>query len=179
MKGSIALAFILSVVSLTVPSLCAKGDTVKIRIKGAGLSIPIDITDPKIKAFNVWAGPGVTVNGVEQTEGFIVEWSKGVVAQLPTGLQHHEVSFYDGCETGDPNCRTGEPSLTYVVSYAYNRSTGQGFVYLLGTDDEQFQLNKAMWHGHGFEGNWLRATKAWEDFVNPLIAKAKPARPRT
>jgi hypothetical protein len=175
MKGNSAVAFFL-ITSLAPASLSAKGDTVKIRIKGEGFSAPIEITDPKIKAFNVWAGPGVTVNGLEQTEGFIIEWSKGVVAQIPTGLHRYQAFFYEGCETGDPNCRKGEPSLAYVVSYAYNPSTGQGFVYLPGRDDEQFKSNKGMWHGHGFEGNWLRATKAWESFVNPLIAKAR-ARP--
>jgi hypothetical protein len=146
MKHTFALAFMLLTMSIAPASLSAKGDIVKIRIKGTDLAMPIEITDPKIRAFNVWAGPGVSVNGVEQTEGFIIEWSKGVVAQLPTGLQHYEVSFYERCEIGDPKCRNGEPTLVYVVSYAYNPSTGQGFVYLPGRGDELFKFNGAMWH---------------------------------
>ncbi len=121
----------------------------------------------------MWAGPGVTVNGVEQAKGFIIDWPKGIVGQIRNGLQHYEVSFYAGCQTGELDCRTSEPSLVYVVSYAYDPSMQQGFVYLPGEDDEAFRFNHAMWHGHGLEGHWLPATSAWENFVRPLIAKAR------
>jgi hypothetical protein len=115
----------------------------------------------------------VRVNGVEQTEGFIIDWPRGIVAQAPAGLQHYEVSFYTGCETSESGCRTSEPSLTYVVSYDYDPSAQHGFVYLPGSNDEAYRFNHVMWHGHGFEGHWLYATSAWENFVRPLIAKAK------
>ncbi|PYU96004.1 MAG: hypothetical protein DMG25_02825 [Acidobacteria bacterium] len=132
----------------------------------------IEITDQNIRGFGVWVGPGICVNGVEQTEGFIIDWSKGVVGQLPAGLQQYEVSFYTACRMSEYGCRTSEVSLVYVVLYAYSPSTEQGYVYLPGRDDELFKFNHAMWHGHGFEGNWLRATSAWEKFVRPLIARA-------
>lgn len=172
------VAFILLVMSIAPASLSAKGDIVKIKITGVGLTTPIEITDPKIKAFNIWAGPGVSPNGVEQTEGFIIEWSKGVVAQLRTMLQRYEVSFYEGCEIGDPNCQNIEPSLVYVVSYAYNPSTGHGFVYLPGRGNKLFKFNGAMLHGHGLEGNWFRATSAWDSFVRPFIARTRATRPK-
>lgn len=97
----------------------------------------------------MWAGPRVQVNGVEQNEGLIIDWSKGVVAQLPTGLQHYGVFFYS-------NFRKKEGSMVYAVSYDYDPSTQQGFIYLPGKGDEWFQLNgSTMVHGHGLEGNWF------------------------
>jgi hypothetical protein len=53
-----------------------------------------------VREFQVWTGPGTTVciggrgNCVEGTDGFIVDWSSGAVAQRPSWLQHYEVSFY-------------------------------------------------------------------------------------
>jgi len=123
----------------------------------------------------VWAGPGICVNGVEQTEGFIIDWSKGVVGQLPAGLQQYEVSFYTGCRMNEYGCRSSNPSLVYVALYAYSPSMNQGYIYLPGKTDEWFKFNRRMWHGHGFEGNWAYATSAWESFVRPLIAKARAA----
>jgi hypothetical protein len=173
MKGTSATAFSLLMMSVMPASLSAKGSTVKITIKGADLTTPLEITDPKVGEFGVWPGPGVRVNGAEQTEGFIIDWPRGIVGQLSNGLQHYEVSFYAGCPKGDFSCRTSEPSLVYVVSYAYDPSRQQGFVYLPGKDDEAFRFNHVMWRGHGLEGHWLRATSAWENFVRPLIAKAR------
>jgi hypothetical protein len=61
-----------------------------------------------------------------------------------------------------------------VASYAFNPASAQGYVYLPGRGDDAFRLNgAAMYHGHGFEGHWLRATEEWEKFARPLIAKAK------
>jgi hypothetical protein len=167
MKRSATVAFSLLMMSTAPASLAATGRMLKITITGAGLTTPIEITDQKIREFSVWAGPGVEVNGVEQAEGFIIDWSKGVVAQRPAVLRDYEVSFYS-------NFRRSEGSIVYIVSYADDSSTGRGFVYLPGKADEWFKLNAStMFHGHGLEGNWFRATSAWESFVRPLIARAR------
>lgn len=177
MKGARAVAFSFLIVSIVPASMSAKGNTMKIAIKGAALTTPLEITDPKVGDFAVWAGLGVRVNGVEQTEGFIIDWSKGIIAERPSGLQHYEVSFYSGCNIGDWDCRTSESSLSYVVFYDYDPSMEQGYIYLPGKADELFKVNTRMWHGHGFEGNWSRATREWKNFVRPLIAKARAASP--
>lgn len=79
---------------------------------------------------------------------------------------------------GEFGCRTSEPSLVYVVSYDYDPSRPQGFVYLPGRDDERARLNTSViLHGHGLEGNWLHATSAWESFARPLIEKARAPGP--
>ncbi len=162
-------AVVLSILTMLIipPPLSAKGDTAKITIKGAGLTTPIEITDAKIRDFRVWAGPGVRVNGIEQTEGFVIDWSQGPVAERPSGLQHYEVSFYT---------KFPKEGLVYVVSYEYDPSSERGYVYLPGKGDEWYGLNTGrMFHGHGLEGNWFRATSAWENFVRPLIARVKAA----
>jgi hypothetical protein len=166
-KRASAVTFILLLISIVPALLLGKGQMVKITINGGGLSAPVETSEPIIGKFTVWAGPGVFVNGVEQTEGFIIDWSKGVVAHRPDGLQQYEVHFYS-------DFRKREGSVVYAVFYAYDPSTRQGFVYLPGRTDELFKFNTGtMWHGHGLEGNWFNATSEWERFVRPLIAKAK------
>ena len=155
---------------LTVPApMFAKGETVKITITGTGLAAPIEITDPKIRDFSVWSGAGTSVsygngaNSHEATEGFIIDWSHGVVAERPIKLQHYEVAFY----AADPDTR-----LVYVVAYEYSPSTVQGYVYLPGRADQWYHLNTRTIFRRQ-EGNWFRATSAWNNFVGPLIARTK------
>jgi len=162
--------------SLVVPALWAKGDMVLIEVKGAKLPTPISITDPKIQDFTPWAGPGVNGARVPNAEGFIVDWHAGIVssqaAQPASGLQHYDVSFYEGCRTGnDSRCLAEKPSLVYVVSYDYDPSAPRGFVYLPGKGDPSYYLNMgtiARW----VEGNWFLAAKPWEEFIRPVIEKA-------
>ena len=178
MKATSAAAVILSAVFLAPSSLSAKGDIVKVTIQGADLTTPIEIY-PNIGEFSVWVGPGTSGNGVEQTSrynAFIVDWSKGVVAQPPAGLQHYEVSFYSGCRKFG-NCRPSEPSIVYVVFYDYDPSTEEGFIYLPGKDDEWYRLNTRTIF-HGLEGNWFRSTGEWEKFARSLIARARVANRR-
>ena len=163
--------------TLSAP-LWAKGDMVLVKINGAPLKSPIEITDSRIQEFNIWAGPGVssTQEGLqrEDTEGFIIDWQAGVAAQRPSGLQHYEISFYAGCRTG-PNrdCGGEKPRLAYVVCYDYDPSAKRGFVYLPGRSDPFYYVNLGSIGRHGLEGNWFFATASWEDFVRPLIANAQ------
>jgi hypothetical protein len=178
MKATSAAAFSFLILSIVPSTLSAKGDIVKLTITGAGLPTPIEIY-PNIGEFNVWVGPGTSTNGVERTDGFnafIVDWSKGIVRQLPTGLQHHEVSFYTGCRKGEGPCRTAEPILAYVVTYAYNPSMDQGFVYLPRNGDQFYRLNVAT-IVRGLEGRWFHATSDWEKFARPRIARARVTGP--
>ncbi len=166
MNRAFTVVFALVLVIGIPAPLFAKGETVEIIIKGADLTTPIEITDPKIlRDFNVWAGPGVRVNGKEQTEGFIIDWSQGVAAERPNGLLHYEVSVY---------AKLQEARLVYVVFYDYNPSSEQGYIYLPGKGDKWSQLNMGtIYHGHGFEGNWFRATSTWQNVARRLIARAR------
>jgi hypothetical protein len=152
----------------------AKGPTTRIVVSSVLLSNPIEITDANIvKEFQVWTGPGTRsciggiTNCVEGTEGFIVDWLSGTVDQPRSGLQRYEVSFY----TIDARLPVQQSTehLAYVVSFEYDPSTSQGYVYLPGKGDQWFGLNSATIH-RGNEGNWFRASGAWQDVVVPLIA---------
>lgn len=177
MVGNMKRTLILTMLfSLVVPALWAKGEMVLIEVKGATLPTPIRITDPKIEAFSPWAGPGVNGASVPNAEGFIVDWHAGIVsqqvAQPAPGLRHYEVSFYEGCRTGnDPSCLAEKPRLIYVVSYDYDPSSPRGFVYLPGKDDPSYSINvRTIWRQ--VEGNWFFATKSWDEFIRPVLEKA-------
>jgi hypothetical protein len=175
MKVFCAAALTLSIMSIVPASLYAKGDMVRITIKGANLTAPIEITDAAIKKFTPWAGPGVTINEVKQTQGFIIDWLHGAVAERPNGLQHYDLFFYAKLH-GQPE--DAKEELVHVVSYDYDPLTEQGYVYLPGKADGWYLLNASKMLHDGLEGNWFRANRAWEDFVRPYLTNAKgPAKP--
>src|SRR2546421_10142295 len=92
------LSVLVLLLLLAIPAvLFAKAETSKIIIKGADLSAPIEISDPKTLAnFFVWTATGTSCTGAcstPSTESFIVDWSQPI-ADHPTGLHRYEVSFY-------------------------------------------------------------------------------------
>jgi hypothetical protein len=127
----------------------AKGETVKITIKGADLKTPIEITNPKILTeFTVWTGPG-TSSSVPRfnsnAPGFIIDWSQGAIEEPP------------------------KRKLIYVVLYEYDPATEQGYVYLPGRKDEWYRLNVDTIF-HGVEGKWFHAWSVWNNVARPLLA---------
>ena len=110
----------------------AKGETAKITIEGRDLPAPIEITDPCVRQFNIWSD-------------FIIDSpsSANRVSEAAVGLQHYKVSFYEGRDPKTMSaCHSAEPSLAYVVTYAYDPSAeGGGFVYPPGGHDEFARLN--------------------------------------
>ena len=144
-------------------SLSAKGRTVRIIIRGTDLKTPIEITDPTVLAnFNVWTGPGTSSN---ESKGFIVDWSRGVIPAPPKGLRLYEVFF---CA----DFGSHEEKPVYVVSYEFDPSTRRGYLYLPGKGDKWWQLNVGTIF-RSLEGNWFSAWSVWEDVARPLIAKGK------
>jgi len=185
MKQVIAAVFgVLIIFSATV-LLSAKGSTTKITIASAELGRPIEITDPELlQNFNVWSGPGTFSNGIEGSEGFIVDWASGAVSARPNGLRTFELSFY----VNYANRPGGEQAdqLAYIVSYAVDPATGQGYVYLPGKADAPYRLNTTAIY-RGREGNWFRANAAWQSAfeelrprlgLTPSITIAEPERKR-
>ena len=169
MKATGALVLVVSAISIPGP-ICAKGVITRVIIKGANLAAPVEITDAGIKDFTPWAGPGVTINGIKQTEGFIIDWKQGPLSMRPGELQQYELSFY-GKLYGQPQGAKDE--LVHVVLYEYDSLIGRGYVYLPGKADEWYRLNTAKMMHDGLEGNWFRATRAWDDFVRPFIPKVQ------
>jgi hypothetical protein len=167
MKRVVVAAFgALIVFSLTI-LVFAKGNTSRVVITSAELASPIEITDPEVLAnFNVWSGPGTFSNGVEGNQGFIIDWASGVVTERPNGLRTFEVSFY--VRYANRPVTEQRDQLAYIVSYAVDLSTGQGYVYLPGKADEPYRLNtKAIYRGS--EGSWFRATAAWQSAFSDAV----------
>jgi hypothetical protein len=167
MRRMTSLSFcLLAVLSMTAV-VFAKGTTTRITVTGAGLQSPVEISDPEVlKNFNVWSGPGTFANGVEGTDGFIIDWASGAVSDRPNGLRTFELSFY----VRYANRPFGEQpdQLAYVVSYAVDPATDQGYVYLPGKSDERFRLNtRAIYRGR--EGHWFRATAAWQSAFRTVV----------
>ena len=157
---------------LIVPVLLsAKGDTIRITIKGGNLAAPIEITDPAlITRFNVWSGPGTQPASSDGTRmpgegrGLIVDWSRGT-AEPPKGAQIYEVLF----ET------SGHNPGTYAVRYLIDPSTNQGYVYIPGKTDPSYRDNTWLIY-RGIEGNWFHAWREWEAVAHPLVANAPKTR---
>ena len=139
----------------------AKGETVKIVIQGADLVTPIQITDRKVLAnIQVLSGKGTYSNEPRLEEpSFIIDWSQGVTAEPPKALPRYEISFYANL----PNKR-----LAYVVSYAFDPVTSQGYVYLPGRNDKNYRLNV---HTiiRRVEGKWFHSWTKWDAVAEQLI----------
>jgi hypothetical protein len=166
--------------SLLVSAIFAwpKGDMVLVEILGGRLPSTMKITGPKIQDFNIWAGPGVNGVGLKEAEGFIIDWKAGPVEPRPE-VEHYQIAFYALCRgaSDDPNCLAEKPRLAYVVLYDYDRATKQGFVYLPRVKEPWGDLNGgSIYHGNDVEGHWFHATKAWQDFVMPLLDRANATR---
>lgn len=165
MKPFLALTCVFGV--LAPVALLAKGETTRITITDNRPGQSISITEPAaLAAFNVWSGRG-TFSGpsgheIESTEGFIIDWPAGPVASRPNGLRQYEVTFYVRYRNAAAD------QLAYVVLYEADPSLSEGFVYLPGTSDQTYRLNvQAI--SRGVEGNWFRASRAWQNVVGPLL----------
>lgn len=159
MNGRLAAAGAAIALLLGSAIVGAKGRTVRITIASPHAPA-VQVTDPAVSQFNVWSGVGVTVGGVSQLQGFIVDWSHTVAAP-PAGLVRHEVTFHAARENQAEHA-------AYVVTYVYDPAVGNGYVYLPRPDEPHGQLNTASIR-RGVEGHWFRATAAWEAFVRPLL----------
>ena len=147
---------------LVSPSpLFAKAETVKIVIRGADLTTPIQITDRKFLAnIQVLGGKGTYSNEARLEEpSFIIDWPQGPSGEPPKALPQYEVSFY---------ANLPEERCIYIVSYAFDPLTGQGYVYLPGKNDKNYRLNV---HTiiRGVEGKWFHSWTKWDTVVQQLI----------
>jgi len=154
-KISNSLVFI-ALINVAALSLFAKGPTKKITIEGPNLARPIEITDPDVtKDFQVFGGLGTSNS---ESNGLIADWASGAVTP-PSGLETYRVSFY-----------LDEYPHPYVVLYAFNPSTSQGYVYIPGKADEWYRTNISIIIRH-VEGTWFRTRMRWEQVARPLISK--------
>jgi hypothetical protein len=139
------------------PSLRGKGPTTRIVIAAPSLPAALEITEPaSLDRFAVWAGRGTSVGGIESSEGFIIDWSAGVLADRVEALPRYTVSFYSTNAAKPSKARSEH--LTYVVLYEPDAHGGRGYVYLPGKGDEACALNVSTIF-RGVEGHWFRASE--------------------
>jgi hypothetical protein len=84
------------------------------------------------------------------------------------------VAFYGKLYGQPPDAKD---ELVHVVFYEYDALIGRGYVYLPGKADEWYRLNTAKMAHDGLEGNWFRATRAWDEFLRPFIPRVQPKPP--
>jgi hypothetical protein len=161
MKKTFTSAIVFVAMFVIALSLAAKEKTIRITMKGGNLANAVDITDLGIlDNFNVWTGPGTSSI---DAEGFIIQWARGTVAEPPKELPRYQVSFYAERSPERP---------VYVVTYCYDASSKQGFVYLPGPGEKWYSQDVSAIL-HGVEGNWFHARNMWDLIATQLIAKAK------
>jgi hypothetical protein len=152
----------LAILCLASASVFGKGPTTRIVLTSPELASPIEIVESNaLSTFAVWSGPGVDMNSLAQTEGFIVDWRQGIVAERPRGLRRYEVSFY--AKYANRPLDSQQDHLAYVVSYEPD-GHGGGYVYLPGKGDAHYALNVGTIF-RDREGHWFRATDAWNRVV--------------
>lgn len=155
--------------------LAAQMPTTRIAIEGGSLVTPIEVTDlALVNQFKVWDGLGTFSRSPQTgpragTEGFMIDWPSGPVTDRPVGLPRYKVSFYAiSPDRGNAARPAGVEFLAYTVFYEYDAASGRGFVYLPGKNDPEW-TNNVFSIVRGVEGNWLRATGAWDRAVGPLL----------
>jgi len=141
---SVVLVFCLAIIAIPAISW-SKAPTARIKIEGDNLKSPIEILNPEVLSqFNVWGGE-------------FIDRPRGAVAELPSGLQRLEVTLYVDVAQ--------EPKTTrkYVFAYDVDPTQQRGFIFL-----PQWK-NDLIWHG--VEGNWLYASKRWNEVIMPIISQ--------
>lgn len=137
------LLLLLSIVLLVSVTTLAKGPTVRLTVAGPGLAAPVDIRTPEAIRPSVWGG----------------EFIGQPAAEPPAVLRRYLVSFHVDLPR-DQGVR-----VMYVVKYARDPFTGQGFVYLPGRQDTWGEVNRHTIGRDGQDGRWHRAERRWSDAV--------------
>ena len=169
MMKTLFAALIVGIGIFAPAPVAAKAPTVKITIN-AERAASIVVTEPAVRQFYVWAGPGVQINDIPQTTGFIGDWAKGPTAKPPDVLQRYRIAFYTGCKRSESDsCNTDQPQLSYVVFYVYDPATPKGYVYVPGRGEPWYDLNTRSIL-RGVEGDWFLASREWQAFIQPFLA---------
>lgn len=163
MKTIVGVLLSLLAVLTVSETVFAKGPTVRLIISGGDLAAPIQISDPtKLTAFNVWSGPGVSINGAADWSTSFADWKHRASPYLTQGLPRYEVSFYANRPDERP---------VYVVTYAYDPETARGFIQIPGGAHPNHGLNVRSIL-RGVEGSWFRASSACDSVLGYLIQQA-------
>ena len=128
-----------------VSSVSAKGQTRRLTVTGPTVQGPLEVTDP-IALASVWGGEFIGASASEPNP----DWPRYVV------------SFH----VQPP--RTDAVKVMYVVHYARDPQSGEGFVYLPGPGQEWYRLNASTILRSG-DGRWHRAAVPWSRAINARL----------
>lgn len=143
-SASVAVAIVISAVA----GVGAKGPTIKLTVSGGNLRSPIEVTS-KPALVHVWS------------DDFIAAPS----AQPPAELLRYQVAFHV-LPKG-----TREPQVLYVITYARDPVSGEGFIYLPGPGEAYHSLNVSTMLREEKDGRWHRATPAWAQALNHSLPR--------
>lgn len=130
-----------------VGALHAKGATVKLTITGTTLTQPLELTDPVLLASsNVFEGSFLGTQRI----------------QPDPSLPRYRVSFH----VQPPRWMKRDVEVKYVVLYAKNAQTGEGFIYLPARDEDGYRLNIGTILRDGRDGTWQAASPTWANALN-------------
>jgi hypothetical protein len=137
----IALATLAAIVLFTASGFSAAiKETTRLSVSSPSFTAPIDITDAGVLSLsNVYGG------------GFI-----GLPASAP---DNDKVTSF--VVTFDVQARDGVKVAAYVIGYAVDQQTGDGFVYLPGRDEPPYRRNVSTILREGQDGKWFRASDEW------------------
>jgi hypothetical protein len=111
-------------------------------------------------------GPGNVVNGVPILTGWIVSDWQSEVPEPAVSLPRYEVVFHVTAFKETPR----EERERYVAIYAYDPSTGRGYIRLPGKGEPNWDANARMiYRGPQFEGHWFSATEDWTKAVKEVL----------
>jgi hypothetical protein len=166
MKRIFAVMALLTTCALPLLGL-AKGDLIRIEVVGANLGAPLVVSDADtLKNLFIWSGPGAgqPIGSPQSADsGSFIDWYKGIVDDVPDGMNAYEVSFFCVFDKQSPDAR-----LTYSVKYAFDPSTNRGYIYLPGPSEKNYATNVST-VVHDVEGHWFNASNRWESLIAPLI----------
>jgi hypothetical protein len=166
MKRFFAVVALLTMSAMPLTGF-AKGNLARIEVAGTSLAEPLTVTDGDVlKQFSIWSGPnsGHPIGSPQSADSrSFVDWHKGIVDDVPDGMDSYEVSFFCVFARQSPDARQ-----VYWVRYAFDPATKRGYVYLPGPGERNYRLNVSTII-HGVEGHWFNASTRWESLVAPLI----------
>lgn len=140
----------------TLP-LLARGNAVTVRldISGPTLSQPLLVTSDQqlLDLSNVYAGRflGLPVNRVD------ADWPRYVVTLVVES------------RTPLPTLALTGIQKRYVLHYALDRQSGEGFVYLPGRGEDGYRENIGIMIRDDQDGRWHHASENWAALLNPYL----------
>lgn len=147
---------ILVVAALTVGTalpLTARGNAVTVRldITGGSLTKPLAVTDAALLELSgVYAG----------------SFLGRVTPPVDPAWQRFVVSFAHAARTPSPEFALSGVQRTYVVHYARDPGTDEGFVYLPGRGEPGYRLNIGIIIRDENDGHWHKAAPHWAELLN-------------